>query len=316
MDETEKWYLSLVEKSRKLRNKKNEPIKKIAKYPLLGFNSDLQTIKLNENTTIEKVSLNERQDLYGIHNVENEYFLVKKLLEYEYIVVHNFQELPSVMHGISSKLRNDLLALLRITRLACVDIWNIRNYWFDDTSANYNSVGITTYKTGEDYFVHDPYHLIKKDAFKLRKLWKRFSEHNADKALDIALNRFNYSFSRLNLEDKVIDLFISIEAMFGDTGGELSYRISLRMAKFIDIPAEREFVFEFVKKMYGVRSKLVHGASLSKKDLSILGESFSLEEAIWYLYKLIRLALSQYIIDHSGISVSDFRKMIDKEILK
>jgi hypothetical protein len=72
-------------------------------------------------------------------------------------------------------------------------------------------------------------------------------------------------------------LWSGIEALFGITS-ELVYRISLLCAFLLESPGEsRRLRFQTVKKLYGIRSKAVHGEDLSEDKLHQgMADSFEL----------------------------------------
>jgi hypothetical protein len=85
------------------------------------------------------------------------------------------------------------------------------------------------------------------DVPTLQQLWTQLAMPQVQhaKALGIALRRLRDAPLRLGLEDTLIDLIIAAEALFltdagkGEDRGELSYRLALRAALFIDDPPRR-----------------------------------------------------------------------------
>lgn len=87
---------------------------------------------------------------------------------------------------------------------------------------------------------------------------------NKDHRLDFAINRYNLTFERDNIEDIVVDTVIGLEALLG--GGqktEMAHRLSLRLAailqKFDPNKYTSSKVFGAMKKIYNYRSSIVHG---------------------------------------------------------
>lgn len=75
-------------------------------------------------------------------------------------------------------------------------------------------------------------------------------------------------------ESRYMFHWIVIEALFGpDDGREMTYRLSLRAARFLaSTQEERKQLFNAVKEAYGWRSKTVHGAKLHKLKPNKSGE--------------------------------------------
>lgn len=77
-----------------------------------------------------------------------------------------------------------------------------------------------------------------------------------------ALFRFNSSYERRTLSDRLIELMIAMEALFGDKEYH-RYKIPLRCACMLYPPGkERKRVFTTIKGFYDTRSKIVHGGKL------------------------------------------------------
>ncbi len=83
-----------------------------------------------------------------------------------------------------------------------------------------------------------------------------------------ALYRFSSSYERRTLGDRLMDLVIALEALFGDKNGgdSLTYKIGLRCSSFLYPPGEaRNRAFKAVKKVYGDRSAIVHGERIDSR---------------------------------------------------
>ena len=81
-----------------------------------------------------------------------------------------------------------------------------------------------------------------------------------------ALHRFSASCEARTLADRLTELVIALDALFGDGADSLAYKIALRCASLLYPPGEaRERAFKTIKKVYGERSELLHGAKLDTK---------------------------------------------------
>jgi hypothetical protein len=100
----------------------------------------------------------------------------------------------------------------------------------------------------------------------LRDLYLRLRRRASDSVFDLALRRFHSAYERDIDEDKIIDYWVALEAMFlPDAKQELSYRASLRVSRFLGAtPGERRDLFQRTKKSYDTRSKIVHGDNVPK----------------------------------------------------
>ncbi len=80
----------------------------------------------------------------------------------------------------------------------------------------------------------------------------------------ISLRRFHESTTRISLDDRVIDLGISCEALLlSDVKDALAFRLAGRAALWLgETPGEREEVAKAFKDFYTLRSKVVHGGPI------------------------------------------------------
>ena len=88
------------------------------------------------------------------------------------------------------------------------------------------------------------------------------------KNLQAAMARFSSSYEKRDLADRMIDLVIALEALFGGgKAGSISHRVAKRGACWLHAKGnERCAAFDTIKKFYGYRNKVVHGSS--GKDLT------------------------------------------------
>jgi len=92
--------------------------------------------------------------------------------------------------------------------------------------------------------------------------------------VETAARRLGQAMSRSALEvaghtdeDGLVDAMIALESMFGITQ-ELSFRLSIAVAHLLgDTPDDRERIYRRIKKLYGIRSNIVHGNAGKVPDL-------------------------------------------------
>lgn len=91
-------------------------------------------------------------------------------------------------------------------------------------------------------------------------------------ALGVALRRVDLMVEQERKTDRVLDLCIILEALFqlGNEQQELSYRLSLRTAHFLEgTKVDRQRTFDTVREGYSLRSKIAHGATASGSDATV-----------------------------------------------
>ena len=134
-------------------------------------------------------------------------------------------------------------------------------------------------------------------------MWRHLEKYAAN--FGFSIRRFNFSFGRGYLADRIVDLVIAAEALFlGDLDdkyrGELRFRFALRAAKFILHPQYDEHeVFEVMRRAYDARSAIVHGGS--PKDTRLPDNpSADLRVFIDAVEELVRLGLHKALLMTDG----------------
>lgn len=116
-----------------------------------------------------------------------------------------------------------------------------------------------------------------------------------DSRFKVASRRLSLGIERKSLEDKLIDYMIGLEALYlPDGSAELSFRLSVRVAFLLSSKIERKNTYEFLKKIYDVRSSIVHG---NKYELNI--------EDIRKLEELLRKSVILWIKDKNNFSITE-----------
>jgi hypothetical protein len=125
------------------------------------------------------------------------------------------------------------------------------------------------------YFVNNPErngsgnNSVEPEFFKT--IYSSTRKLGADHWLIYAIEQYSKSINKLSVRDRIIDLFVALECMFlSDGQTELIYRLSLRISKFLqssgmDCYPESRSVFDELKKLYQIRSDIVHGKTAIKK---------------------------------------------------
>ena len=90
--------------------------------------------------------------------------------------------------------------------------------------------------------------------------------HQKPQPLYNAMSRFSSSYEKRTLADRLVELVIALEALFGDRSNSLTYKIAIRCSSLLYPPGEtRVKVFKAIKKVYADRSAIVHGERLDSK---------------------------------------------------
>jgi hypothetical protein len=146
------------------------------------------------------------------------------------------------------------------------------------------------------------YLLSESDADRIPPFVKRLERVRRDDVVDSACRRFSYAADRERVDDALVDLIIAAESLFlGDAGsarekGEMRYRLALRAAFYLESePDRRRATYDLVRKLYDLRSAIVHGGRPSHRDLRLGEDVHDLPYFAREAERVIRRALHQVI---------------------
>ena len=91
---------------------------------------------------------------------------------------------------------------------------------------------------------------------------------------------------------------IALEALYSDSTGDITYKLATRIPTLLNINRHYSFFLsKFVKKIYEVRSGIVHGSLDEKKiiSLKINGLGFTSESAAEILESITRLSIKRFL---------------------
>lgn len=111
----------------------------------------------------------------------------------------------------------------------------------------------------------NPYELSEGTAVQLKEMYRGLLVDLGGSS-KVALRRFDLAYQRQLTEDKLIDYWVGLEALFSDGQGDITYKLAMRIAHFIEESADdRGDLFRDLKKAYSLRSAVVHGGGTSAK---------------------------------------------------
>lgn len=133
-----------------------------------------------------------------------------------------------------------------------------------------------------------------KHVFRKYTKFQQRNRKSPTEYLNIAIRRFNLGVSETEVEDKVIDFMISFEAMFLENQGELTFKLSNRIAILLGkTKDERKIIREIMKESYGWRGAIVHGKK--KRELKIMKNSISEKDLVIKIEDLLRRSILGFI---------------------
>ena len=269
----------------------------ISKTSLKNFMMNVDLIEIESDLRIERVPWAEAKKLYeesqqfGMGNDGFEYAQI------DFAIVQEIQVLPipSMFHANSGspELVDSLIGALRILNHGFV---HRGLNWSSYLEPNFILGGSSRSLPNRFAFAAGP--PMELDVVTLTSevvtLMERMKALD-DSSLRIALRRFEFAYSRPQLEDQLIDIWIALEALFLDRGekSETTDKISRRMGRLLGKDqGERSAIRRRTKDLYNDRSRLVHGAHLDQERiLNSVSESLA----------LLRLSLRKRLIDNWSV---------------
>lgn len=205
----------------------------------------------------------------------------------------------------AKKIIDDFLSLYYLQSLDLLSIGNRQDSVRNITQNDKGTKVISVHLQPKDPFKIDDFNKLKDDFLKIISS----SDNNY---LKIALNYFRRGHLEEYKENRIIDFFIALEALYSSSGemSEMRYRISNRLAVLIGKDADdRKKIQKESRDLYDLRSKIVHGSAINL-DVRAQGALH-----YWVRDSIIRfMGMSQTIgnqekilekIDHSMIENSD-----------
>jgi hypothetical protein len=194
------------------------------------------------------------------------------------------------------RLAEDLIKALRIYKCGAPMLRSIDEHtiWVYHSGRSYPALTFPKNK---------PVTLTRSELEDFRKFFTTFRRINLrkDRFLRVALERFNNALDRQTPEDSVIDLSICLEALLlsglgnEEDRGNVSYRFALHGARLLakDI-GDRRRLYRKLKQVYGVRSKIVHGAESYDLPKGDLGKEITIDQFCASLEEIARACFHRF----------------------
>ena len=251
-------------------------IKYLLITPVWNFESEVNEIDLGEGLKIKAITTDEFIMLQRLARSYTNSFSfnpisINDILSIKFVIEEEYEADPSILGGNSNRKTEMLITALRTNKLGALHYdMSIQKSKFWKVCGGLVILGRSQTKN----LFGTPYKLSASEASTFKAFWSSFKKFNLNqhKFLEVAIKRLNYSYDRSKAEDKVIDSFVALEAMFltGSEKSELSYRLSVRIATFLGNSSEdKNHIFSDIRKAYKTRSDIVHGDSaVNQSDIA------------------------------------------------
>ena len=146
------------------------------------------------------------------------------------------------------------------------------------------------------------YILDKGDIDDFRRFYDIYHELSRDlrdQRLELALRRFNMSFSAPELEDKLINYIIALEALFLPGESEKAFRLKVYMITFLGekSPERMKEIWDYIDVAYKLRSGIIHGNKTLPQKISLkeLNVKVSAGDFVLTIEDYTRASVKKYI---------------------
>jgi hypothetical protein len=191
-----------------------------------------------------------------------------------------------------------LLPIFKIIILfkECAINMPILYYCLDEKSLTYNVKRFSFFPNLYNASNASKLSLEDEEVEQLKNFIKTIDEHEINMSfknniLQLALNYYDLSYYAEVTPAALLNLSISLEALFNPSDSELRYRISRNVATLIGKDKiESQKIYKFIKAMYAKRSKLVHtgavGDVIKKDEIALLRSYVRTSIKSFYKYTL------------------------------
>ena len=192
------------------------------------------------------------------------------------------------------------------------------NYIQDFYSESYTSAGVYTDNKIRE-FTSNLVLFERNQILQVKNIWKKFvhADHSKNKAYHIAWTRYLFTQTKYNFEEKIIDCMIAFEALFlkADENEGAAYKLALRVTYFLREDFDKNQLFDYMKKSYNLRSKVVHGSNVKENVIKFNDKSLEIQFVVEELISILESAFKKYIFTFYKLPINDFIDEIDKGIL-
>lgn len=146
----------------------------------------------------------------------------------------------------------------------------------------------------------DIYLLESSKAEELRRIFSKVSSIKAT-SLHVSVTRFGRLYAREDPVDELLDLIVALESLYlPATSGELAFRLASRAAVHLGGKDGRKKyeVFQLIKELYDLRSKVVHGSIAGIHSTSLKGvEGLTVMQALEIGRDFLRRGLNGVLLE-------------------
>ena len=274
---------------------------------LLGFDSEAEEIDLGDGLRVRKVVKDEIIELWRT----SEWFraLVEFSVELRYTPLKYVAELSTQAPKLTGDEKYQATdADTKLEKLVCA-LRLFKKGWIDYpfikeiVTPNLSREVSYSMKHSKMNIISPPsgisYRLSTDEAKEFKALYDRI-EKKIDSS-EVYLKRFNDTYRRVSVEDKLIDYMIAFESLYlvGEAPLEMPYKLAHRVALLLyKTEVERKQTFLEMKKAYSLRSDIVHGERKTRsptEPIKIDNKEYSLSDFIQKIEEHLRRSIKLFL---------------------
>jgi len=268
--------------------------------PVIGLQSTESTILLADEISLTIIPKQREIQFQGGTDVIK-YAFANYDLKFEYLVDKLYEKIPEennipVSHKAKIVIQNIIIIfrLYRKGRVGVIDSDLLHSVFSGSLSWQNPRCGLP-----KDWrFWNKPKFILEKNDIeeiqKLRIEIQKISSRNDNEEILRSIDRFMTSYEQDLIEDRILDLIISLESLLQNEIDELRYKLSIRTAKFLgNTPEERNTIYKTILVGYSVRNKTAHGKELPTIKIGI--EEITLEVLADRIEEYVRNSIKKMI---------------------
>lgn len=235
--------------------------------PLINFEINKDRIKLGNDFVIEKPTTYEKDVVFEELAKKFGIIISSEYLLRTYIKTNKLEEKPHEFFEKAIIKFEKAIILFRLFKkefigfvLIVESLANTEGYGFSSENLPYLIY---------DKRLENKYYIDDDEIELLNEFFIEYDDIFSTSEFDLAVRYFNRSYSQHFLASQYLDIIFILENLFlRNTYQELSYKLSMRMAYVLggNNKEKREEIFNFIKKSYDIRSKMVHGGEIKEFD--------------------------------------------------
>ncbi|MBT1689440.1 HEPN domain-containing protein [Dawidia soli] len=283
------------ERAYERRSKELIPVR--MKIALEGFFCEVEKFEIAPELMVRRAPLDERQAFWSRTN--NPKDVEQKALDNEFFAEFDFHIPRGLIQGLAPGNGINLVSIF--FSVVSANILNInRGNFYLVNGKEFQSAGF--YTMPNEYRFASKVKFTSDELNSLRVFWPSFKgEFEGNFSFALVARRYFYSQLRLNLEDRIIDLMITLEALLvPEKSGTKGEKIATRLAQMISPEHDSSVVRILSSEAYRLRNKIIHGGRAH------LAEAFDID----LMSKYCRAAIRKYLICYKGLSSRQLIKVL------